>query len=600
METSLPKLPDMDKSISVRPEVERKFVDKRIEERRSSSTRIFTGSVLIIVILYLARHVFVPIALAILLAFLLRPIVSIMERTFLRRTMSVVLALGVAVTLLVLGAWALTVQASSLAREVAAYSGNLEKKLQFLNTRSGGTFALVERTLERVAEAGENREKADLAVRVLPEKKGLADRYETIAPSVEYVAAFFLVIFLVFFMLKDREQLRDKFLKLAGRAHLTVTTQAIGETTFRISRYLFTLSLLNAIFGVIIGLGLWLLGLPHALLWGVLAGLLRFIPYVGAVLSAAIPTFLALAVFPNWYLPAAVLGLFLVADQALGGFIEPLVVGHRVGVSPIALLVATIFWGWLWGPVGLILATPLTVCLTVAGEFIPALRVFSIMFGIEAPLEGYLSFYNRLLTRDRPGALAMADRYDEDNSMEATFNNLVIPTLSFAAEELGRGRVTKVNDHFIKDVTRELIIRLGDRNAPVAESSAPQLMAVSVAGERLSLGTLMLAQLFRAEGYIIEVLTDLSDADLLEYVREVRPAAVMLSCSNPKHLNQGFDLLSLLRLDFADLLVSAGGSAFAADESQTLKAGASYVPKNLTEAKEHLLRELRRSKRKVR
>jgi predicted PurR-regulated permease PerM len=135
------------------------------------------------------------------------------------------------------------------------------------------------------------------------------------------------------------------------------------------------------------------------------------------VLSAAAPTFLAFAVFPNWYSALAVLGLFVFSDQLIGGFIEPIVVGHRVGVSPVALLLAAIFWGWLWGPVGLLLATPITVCLTVGGEFIPALRIFSIMFGSEDPLEGYLSFYNRLLLRDRTGAIAIADRYAETSTM---------------------------------------------------------------------------------------------------------------------------------------------------------------------------------------
>jgi predicted PurR-regulated permease PerM/methylmalonyl-CoA mutase cobalamin-binding subunit len=482
---------------------------------------------------------------------------------------------------------------------LAATSGKIEKQLSFLKRTKGGTFALVETTLRRVTEAttADKQERADLKVRVIPDRKNVADQYKNLAPTIELVAAAFLVVVLVFFLLQDREQLRDKMLRLAGRAHLTVTTQAIGETSDRISRYLLTIALLNVGFGVLIGFGLFFLNVPHAPLWGVMAGLFRFVPYVGAVLSAALPTFLSIAVFPNWYVPLAVLGLFILTDQLIGGFIEPIVVGHRVGVSPIALLVSAIFWGWLWGPVGLLLATPISVCLTVGGEFIPALRIFSIMFGAEDPLEGYLSFYNRLLLRDRTGAIAIADRHAESDTMEEMFSDLFIPTLTFAQEELDRKRITPANDHFIKDVIRELIIRYGDRNAGVVDSER-HIVAVSVAGERLSLGTLMLTQLLREEGFAIDYFTDLPDAELLSFIHEVMPEAVFVSCTNPDHLQAGHGLLQLLAASFPDLMIVAGGSAFAGDRSRTLAAGATYVPSTLTEAKEDFLTRRKAARRK--
>ena len=319
--------------------------------------------------------------------------------------------------------------------------------------------------------------------------------------------------------------------------------------------------------------------------------------YAGAVLSAALPTFLSIAVFPNWYVPLAVMGLFVLTDQLIGGFIEPIVVGHRVGVSPIALLVSAIFWGWLWGPVGLLLATPISVCLTVGGEFIPALRIFSIMFGAEDPLEGYLSFYNRLLLRDRTGAIAIADRHAESDTMEEMFSDLFIPTLTFAQEELDRKRITPANDHFIKDVIRELIIRYGDRNAGVPDPER-HIVAVSVAGERLSLGTLMLTQLLREEGFSIDYFTDLPDQELLSFIGEVMPEAVFVSCTNQDHLQAGHGLLQLLAATFHDLTIVAGGSAFARDRTKTLSAGATYVPTTLTEAKEDFLTRRKAARRK--
>ncbi|HEX7705478.1 MAG TPA: AI-2E family transporter [Thermoanaerobaculia bacterium] len=574
-------------------------IDQRVVDRRQSTARTLFGTIIVIAVLHLAKPVAVPVALAILFAFLLTPIVIRLERTFIRRTGAIVLSLGLTTALLAFGGWWIYEQVNAVARGLseAATSDNIERKLQFLRGTSGGTFDVVTQTLQRVAEAGERSELADLKVRVIPERKTLGERYAEAAPTVEGVAAVFLVIVVVFFLLRDREPLRDKLLRLAGRAHLTVTTQAIGETSHRISRYLLTIALLNVGFGLLIGLGLFLLQVPHAGLWGVLAGLLRFVPYIGAVLSAAAPTFLAFAVFPDWYTALAVLGLFVFSDQLVGGFIEPIVVGHRVGVSPVALLLAAIFWGWLWGPVGLLLATPITVCLTVGGEFIPALRIFSIMFGSEDPLEGYLSFYNRLLLRDRSGAIAIADRYAETAPMEETFNNLFIPTLTFAQEELDRLRITPAHDHFIKDVVRELIIRFGDRNAGTPDPLR-HIVAVSVAGERLSLGTLMLTQLLRSEGFTADYFTDLPEQELVAFINEVKPEAVFVSCANPDHLEQGYVLLQLLAANFPELAIVAGGSAFSRDQSRTLRSGATYVPSTLREAKEDFLSQQRGARRK--
>jgi predicted PurR-regulated permease PerM len=594
---------DIDRTLSMRrvPEPPATFMDKRAQDRRQSNVRVLFITLVVIAVLYLAKPVVVPLALAILFAFLLTPIVSVLERSFLRRVGAIVLSLGLAVAVLSLGGWWIYQQINLVAREVAeaVASGKIEQKLRFLRrTSTSGTLAVVERTLQRVTESTADRtERADLKVRVVNDQRNVAQRYKALAPTIEFVAATFLVVVLVFFLMKEREQIRDKMLRLAGRAHLTVTTQAIGETSSRISRYLLTIALLNVCFGILIGLGLFLLRVPHAPLWGVLAGLLRFVPYVGAVLSAALPTFLSIAIFPNWYTPLAVLGLFVLSDQLIGGFVEPIVVGHRVGVSPIALLVSAIFWGWLWGPVGLLLATPISVCLTVGGEFIPALRIFSIMFGAEDPLEGYLSFYNRLLSRDRTGAIAIADRHAETDTLEEMFTDLFIPTLTFAQEEIERRRITPANDHFIKDVIRELIIRYGDRNAGTPDPDR-HIVAVSVAGERLSLGTLMLTQLLRAEGYAIDYFTDLPDDELLAFIGEVRPEAVFISCTNPDHLEAGYGLIQLIAATFPDLMIVAGGSGFARDRQQTLSAGATYVPSTLAEAKEDFLTQRKAARRK--
>jgi methanogenic corrinoid protein MtbC1 len=237
------------------------------------------------------------------------------------------------------------------------------------------------------------------------------------------------------------------------------------------------------------------------------------------------------------------------------------------------------------------------VCLTVGGEFIPALRIFSIMFGSEDPLEGYLSFYNRLLLRDRTGAIAIADRYAEAATMEEMFNDLFIPTLSFAQEELDRKRITQAHDHFIKDVVRELIIRFGDRNSGTPDPTK-HIVGVSVAGERLSLGTLMLTQLLRSEGYTADYFTDLPEQELVAFINEVKPEAVFVSCANQDHLEQGYALLQLLSANFPDLAIIGGGSAFSRDRTKTISAGATYVPSTLKEAKDDFLSQRRGARKK--
>ena len=572
--------------------------ERRSRERRQQNTvRIFTGSVLVVALLYFARPVIIPIALALLFATFLSPLVDVLERTFLRRTGAVILSLTLMLSLLGMMGWYLASQTSSLAQELVRYSGNLEAKLHTLQKRTGGSFELMERMLERIAATGEPQERPDMKVRVIPEPKTLTERYDSVAPQIETLASAFLVIVLMFFLLQDRQKLRDRLLRLAGRAHLTITTQAIGEITHRISRYLLTLLLVNVMFGLAVGIGLAALRVPHAVLWGIVAALFRFVPYVGAVISAAFPTLLAFAVFPDWYRPLGVLLLFVVLDQLLGGFIEPMVVGHRVGVMPVALLVAAIFWGWLWGPVGLLLATPITVCLAVAGEFIPALRAFSILFSSGAALEDYLGFYNRLVLRDRGRALAIADRYAEEHSMPNAFTELFIPALTFALDELSTGRINKAQDHFIKDVIREAIIRIGDRNQKVVEPGE-RLVAASVAHERVSLGTTMLAQLMRAEGYAIDYFTDLSAAELTAFIEEFQPSAVMISCSGGNHLQEGLGTLRMLRARFPDVVLLAGGSAFAAHPDHAIGAGATLVATELHEARNALMSEMRQSKKR--
>lgn len=561
----------------------RAFIDRReARDRRQSTARVLLGTLIVVVVLYVARAFFIPLALAFLFAFLLRPLVARIER-MVPRTLAVLFALGLTLALIVVGAWALYGQAVELAQEVTAYSGNLERKLSIFKQSPDGALAALERTLQRIADSGGTTDGPDLKVSVV-EGNTLAERYERFAPTIEFVASSFFVVFLVFFLLMDREQIRDRVLRIAGRAHLTVTTQAIGETTERISRYLVTLLAINLSFGVLIGVGLLLMGVPHWFLWGVLAAILRFVPYIGAVLSAGLPTFLSLAYFEGWLVPLGVLALFVIADQVLAGIVEPAVIGHSVGVSPIALLLAAIFWGFLWGPVGLLLATPITVSLVAGGEFIPGLRIFTILFADEAPLENYLSLYNRLLLRDRVGSWTFAERYADRQSMKELFVDIFVPTVAFSTDELKRGRISRAQDNFIKDTIRELVIRIGDRWADNADRSGRLFVASGTCGQRLSFSMLMLAQLLRAEGDTVDTVNDVQPEELADYVGESNAMAILLSCSRAEDVESGLETIALLRERFPSTEIVVGGTGFATSAHAAMEAGATFVASSLDDA----------------
>ena len=220
-----------------------------------------------------------------------------------------------------------------------------------------------------------------------------------------------VVTVLAIFMLLERRELRDRVILLIGYRRMTATTRALDEAGARISRYLLMQSIISGSFGVAVGLGLFLIGVPYAVIWGCLAAALRFIPYVGVFSAALLPFALSLAVFPGWLQPALVVGLFLVLDVVANMVIEPWLYGHSAGVSQVALLVAVLFWTWLWGPVGLLLATPLTVCLIVLSKHLPALGFIVVLMGDRPVIEAKARYYQRLLARDQDEAADIVEAY---------------------------------------------------------------------------------------------------------------------------------------------------------------------------------------------
>ena len=358
--------------------------------------------VMVVTALYFGREVLVPIALAVLMSFVLAPLVRLLQCLYVPRGLAVIVSVLVAfAAVFSLGALMVS-QVNQLASDLPGYQSTLREKIQSLRGATGGTG-----TLERASEvlkslnkeldkpninppplAGDRAESnRPIPVEVKqPDPGALQTVVALITPLIHPLTTTGLVIIFVIFILIQRQDLRNRLVRLAGARDLQRTTAAIDDAGQRLSRLFLTQLALNAGFGLVIGAGLWFIGVPSAPLWGMLAMILRFVPYIGAVISAIFPLVLAAAVDPGWTMVIWTAALFLIVEPIVGHVIEPLLYGHSTGLSPVAVVTSATFWTWLWGPIGLILATPLTICLVVLGRHVDRLKFLDVMLGDQPPL----------------------------------------------------------------------------------------------------------------------------------------------------------------------------------------------------------------------
>ncbi len=299
-----------------------------------------------------------------------------------------------------------------------------------------------------------------------------------IGPMVERFASAGLVIVLVIFMLIQREDLRNRLIRLVGYGRLTITTRALEEAGQRISRYLLMQTIINSSFGLAVGLALYLIGLPYAILWGFLAALLRFIPYIGPFAAAIVPSALSLAVFQGWLWPIVVVGLFLTLELLNNMVLEPLLYGESAGVSGVGLLVAIAFWTWLWGPVGLVLATPLTVCVVVFGKYVPGMDFIGVLMSDQPAMESNMSYYQRLVAMDQAEAAEIVEEHLASHPPEQIYDAVLIPALNYARRDRELGRLTDDGEQFVFRATREI---LEDLHSMMPKSSPEAVDAEKVA-----------------------------------------------------------------------------------------------------------------------
>ena len=382
------------------------------------ATQMLATLALTVGVFYWARDILIPIALAVLLTFILAPIVTGLRRKGLGRTASVLVTVILTFVLLAgIGAMIL-VEFRSLANELPNYRHNIRKKVSdFRLATKGGSLEKVQNTVKEVIEDIKRDDpKATngppaVPVVVTEGKTAEAPGLSFLGPLMEPLASAGLVVVLVIFMLLRREDLRDRLLRLAGYGRLAATTKAIDEAGKLVSKYLLRQCLLNVIFGTGLGIGLFFIGVPYAVLWGFLAFAARFIPYVGPLLGAVAPALLSLAVFNTWTPPLLVIALVVGWELINNLLLEPVIYGQSVGVSEVALLIMIAFWTWLWGPIGLVLATPLTVCLMVISKSVPELEFIALLLSRETALDAHHVFYQRLVAKDRDEAQEIVETF---------------------------------------------------------------------------------------------------------------------------------------------------------------------------------------------
>jgi predicted PurR-regulated permease PerM len=457
------------------------------------ASKAITVFVMIVVILYFGREVLVPITLALLLAFVLAPIVGLLRRLRLGRVPSVLLGVFLALGIILGIGGIIGSHIADLSGHLPQYAARVESKIAGLKAYAVGHLAdlavlMRERKPPSVAPAvAPPVTVAPSATTTAPapnsspppaDASPLSIVEQYIGPVLSPFPTIGIVFVVAVFALLQQEDLRDRLIRLIGSDDLHRTTLAIDDGGRRLSRYFLTQLCINILFGLVVGIGLWLIGVPDPTLWGILSALLRFVPYAGALLSAALPMALAAAVEPGWAMVARTAVLYLLAESITGQVIEPMVYGRSTGLSPFAVIVAAIFWSWLWGPIGLILSTPLTLCLVVIGRHVKRLEFLDVMLGDRPALTPVESFYQRLLAGDADETQDHAELLLKDRSLSTYYEEVVIKGLQLAANDAHRGTLDYDRMERVKRTIKLLIHGLQSyEDAPPAPSKEDQGIA---------------------------------------------------------------------------------------------------------------------------
>jgi predicted PurR-regulated permease PerM len=435
-------------------------------------------AVVVLAALYVGHDVFLPIFIAVLLSFVLAPFVDLLRRLRIGRIASVFIATLTALGIIVALTIVIGTQVAQLATDVPRYQTTIREKVAALRAGTIGQASNIVkdigREIKRAAEEApvtaptttpSRPEQKPLPVEVRePDPTPLQLAQGIVVPVLKPLATTGIVFVIIVFILIQRQDLRDRMIRLFGAKDLHRTTIAMDDAARRLSRYFLAQLALNTAFGVVIAAGLWLIGVPSPLLWGIFAALMRFVPYVGAFIAAAGPIALAAAVDPGWSMVLWTVALFVITEPLMGQVIEPLVYGQGTGLSPFAIVVSAIFWTWLWGPVGLVLATPLTVCLVVLGRHVERLEFLDVLLGDRPALTPVENFYQRMLAGDPDEALEHAEQLLKERSLSSYYDEVALKALQLAANDSRRGVLTREQIESIKEASTGLVADLADHD----------------------------------------------------------------------------------------------------------------------------------------
>jgi predicted PurR-regulated permease PerM len=571
---------------------------------------VFAGCILLVAVLYWAQAVLVPLAIAVLLTFLLTPAVAWVER-FTPRALAIGIIALVAFSVLAAGGWMVARQLSTLAESLPSYRDNIRQKIvDIQHAGEGGSVEKVQQTLEEIQEdierekpAAARGQRGEPVVIQSEQVSGLWGFPTWLGPLIEPLSTASLVAVMVLFMLMERQDLRDRLIGVVGSGHLTLTTRAIDEAGTRVSRYLLRQSLVNLTYGVAVAIGLYFLGVPYATLWGSLGAVLRFIPYVGPLIAAGAPIAISLAALPGWERPLYVIGLFVVIEVFTNMVLETLLYAGAAGVSQVALLVAVAFWTWLWGPIGLLLATPLTVCLVVIGKHVPGFEFVATLMADTPALTPQVRYYQRVLARDEAEAADIIQAHAAQNDPRTTFDALMLPTLNWAERDRIDGRLSTAEESAVVDLTRELIedasmylaqSRSRDtERPPFSDLKRVRMLAYAAGGEGDVLALKMLTQLIA--DLPVDVTITSTRVLASELVAEVTNTGVPVVCVAdlpPSAPSKTRYLVRRLRtaVPHVKILVGRWAPSDLADDSAAplREAGADFVGSSLLETRDQL------------
>jgi predicted PurR-regulated permease PerM len=515
-----------------------------------------------IAVLYFARAILIPLAFALVLTFVLSPVVALLERTRIGRVPSVVVTVLVVMAVAGCVGWIIVVQLVDVAGDLPRYRQNINAKMEALRIPTEGPLGLAANSLKEIgnelsslgapsAAPGlpeRNRKQRTapstpgppLPVQIVPPPASGLDYLRDLQPVLRPLALTGLVLIFTVFMLIKRFDLRHRLFRLVGLGQINLMTQALDDAAQRVSRYLLMQILVNAGFGVLFGFGLYLIGVPTAALWGVVAGILRIVPYIGTMIAATLPIALSLAAFHSWVPPLLVFLLFAGLEMIIANFVEPWLYGVHTGISSLALLVSAIFWTILWGASGLILSTPLTVCVVVLGRYVPQLSFLHTLLGDEIVLAPEAQIYQRLLAMDQPEAHAIVTRCLKEKPLVELYDSVLIPAVSLAEQDRHKGAIDTAREEFLFLSINEMITELSEyQPVPVpspAEGIGARILCLPANDRADEVAAAMLAQILEQAGYAALCLP-VAHASLLEMLAllETRPDDVICISSLPPY-----------------------------------------------------------------